>query len=202
MSFGGWEFNIIPADIDETPLQGESPSEYVMRTAVEKAKYVTGVTGEDKIVIAADTTVADGDEILGKPSDVEEAKLMLLRLRNRVHQVFTAVVVTRASDGFEKSTLCKTDVPMRNYSDQEIVEYIDSGDPFDKAGGYAIQHKGFHPVETINGCYANVMGLPICHLGTILLELGHPPLDNITGNCLTEFSYQCALRLMIMEGKS
>ena len=202
MSFGGWEFGVIPADIDETPWQNEAPREYVLRIALEKANFVRGVTDEENVVIAADTTVADGKEILGKPIDDDDARVMLTRLRNRVHQVYTAVVVSRASDKFVKTALCKTDVPMRNYSDQEIVDYIDSGDPFDKAGGYAIQHKGFKPVGSIDGCYANVMGLPICHLGTILMELGHPAQVDIADNCLTEFDYQCVLKPLILEGKS
>ena len=201
MSFGGWDFNVLPADIDESPRPNELPSEYVMRMALEKANFIAEVTDAENIIVAADTTVADGKDIMGKPTDEDEAKMMLVRLRNRVHQVYTAIAVARFSDGFKETALCITDVPMRNYSEQEIADYVDSGDPFDKAGGYAIQHSGFKPVKSLEGCYANVMGLPICHLGYILRGLGQPAQVEIVSKCQNEFDYHCAIQPFIMEGK-
>ena len=102
---------------------------------------------------------------------------MLNRLRGRTHQVYTGVVVYRPSDGRLFTRLCRTDVTMRSYSSNEIVNYVASGDPLDKAGAYAIQHVEFDPVENIRGCFANVVGLPLCSLNFCLEQAGlKPPL--------------------------
>src|SRR5204863_5653183 len=108
------------------------------------------------------TTVVDGNDILGKPIDNAEAFAMLTRLRGHTHQVYTGVALLRKSDGLLLKELSVTDVPMRDYSDEEINAYIATGDPLDKAGAYAIQHPQFQPVEHMRGCYASVMGLPLC----------------------------------------
>ena len=159
------EFSTRPADVDETPLDDEPADEYVKRLAAEKARVVAVqvaldplVIDSDSLVIAADTTVVDGNQILGKPVDNQDAAHMLWQLRGCSHQVYTAIAVLM--NGELLVECCCTDVPMRNYSDAEIQTYIESGDPLDKAGAYAIQHPGFHPVENLQGCYANVVGLP------------------------------------------
>ncbi|MEJ2758874.1 MAG: Maf family protein, partial [Anaerolineales bacterium] len=157
----GLDYQVAPADVDETPHPGEPAAPYVLRTAEEKARAAAQAvaTSQNKggeWIIAADTTVADGDQILGKPQDAEEAFAMLAQLRGREHQVYTAVAVYRLDTRQLKTALATTNVPMREYTDKEIHAYIATGDPYDKAGSYAIQHSGFHPVETLTGCYANV----------------------------------------------
>jgi septum formation protein len=202
LSLFGYPFIVRPAQIDESPLPGESPQQHVARLASEKALSVISAVDRGDFtvaqrspltVLAADTVVVDGDQILGKPIDESDARTMLYRLRGRSHQVFTALVVIRLPDdelsrnSFAETTgdlckttcdlckttcdLCKTTVTMRNYSSSEIVAYISSGDPLDKAGAYAIQHSDFHPVESLKGCYTNVIGLPLCRLVRLLPEL-------------------------------
>jgi MAF protein len=207
LTLGGWTFKIIPAEIDERPLANEQPQDYVLRLAEEKAR--AAVEGlrlappllRDVIVIAADTTVADGMDILGKPEDSRQAEAMLRRLRGRVHTVFTALVVLRTSDGALLSDCCRTEVPMRKYSDEEMAAYIASGDPLDKAGAYAIQHDVFNPVESLWGCYANVMGLPLCHLTRTLEKLGVRPIGNIPQACQAALSYACPVYAQVLGGE-
>jgi hypothetical protein len=117
----------------------------------------------------------DSGDILGKPVDTAEAVTMLTRLRGHSHQVYTGIAALRVADGKLVTDLCVTDVPMRLYSDEEIEAYTLSGDPLDKAGAYAIQHPGFRPVEKLNGCYASVMGLPMCHVMRALRKFDLSP---------------------------
>ncbi|HVN55837.1 MAG TPA: nucleoside triphosphate pyrophosphatase [Anaerolineaceae bacterium] len=192
----GWEFQVAPADLDETPLDGEAPREYVLRLAEEKARAAAQRLVEagqaPGLVLAADTTVVeDGWRILGKPSSPAEAVEVLRRLRGRVHEVDTALVLLRQSDGALFKDLCSTLVPMREYREDEIQAYVDSGDPLDKAGSYAIQHAGFHPVEKLQGCYANVMGLPLCLLSHLLSRAGVEPGSHIPAACQAGLEYAC-----------
>ncbi len=152
LALGNWEFNITVSDVDESQLAGETPSEYVLRLARTKALAVVEKAGPENIIIGSDTAVIDGNEILGKPKDEEDAGRMLKQLRGRTHQVYTGVAVYRIRDGKMLTELCITDVPMRAYSDDEVKAYIQTGDPMDKAGAYAIQHPDFHPVESLHGC--------------------------------------------------
>jgi septum formation protein len=200
LALGGWTFEVLPADIDERPLPDERPWDYVLRLAETKAKAIAEFAPQETIIIAADTTVVDSvrdldgqDEahILGKPESWQEARDMLQRLRGRTHQVFTALAIYRPSGHTMFNDLCVTDVPMRNYTDREIEAYIASGDPFDKAGGYAIQHAGFHPVNQLTGCYANVVGLPLCHLTRGLRRLGILPQSDIPSICQITLQYDC-----------
>jgi septum formation protein len=193
MSLTGWNFHISPADVDETPLPEESPQAYVGRLAEAKARAATYEAGQDCLVIAADTTVAHHGRILGKPEDAEQAAEMLQSLRGGTHQVFTALAVWQPSANKMEWDLAATDVPMRDYSDEEIQTYIATGDPFDKAGSYAIQHPEFNPVETLCGCYANVVGLPLCHLARTLRKFGITPSINLPSACQKALSYQCTV---------
>lgn len=173
----GWAFAVIRPDIDETPLPAESPDKYVARLSREKAAagraLITTDSWDDPTwIIAADTTVALGPDILGKPTDVAEATTMLQRLRGQTHVVFTGITVVRVDTGLVKTSVAATEVCMRYYADDEIARYVASGDPYDKAGSYAIQHEFFRPVERINGCYANVMGLPLCALYSLFVAQG------------------------------
>ena len=168
----GWAFRVQVANIDETILPGEGPQEYVLRLAQEKATKIAQDSVPGEIVLAADTTVVEAGDILGKPSQAEDAARMLRRLRGHVHQVITALAVLRAQDGCMVTEVCVSDVPMRAYSDLEIEAYVASGDPLDKAGAYGIQNQDFHPVDSMHGCFASVMGLPMCHLVRALRRLG------------------------------
>ncbi len=181
----GIPFTVVKPDIDETQGTGENAYAYAERLSQEKAAAVANklVDAGDTIIVAADTIVviaadtigvmAAGD-ILGKPVDAEDARLMLERLRGGLHVVCTALTVLaiRAAGRNQRTALTRTRVTMRDYTDAEIAAYIATGDPFDKAGGYAIQHDVFAPVAQIDGSYTNVVGLPVETLRTVLAELG------------------------------
>jgi septum formation protein len=191
LALSGLPYHTHPADIDESPLPGEAPRAYVLRLAENKARAVAAQKPIDSLIIAADTTVADGLHILGKPSDERQAVEMLTRLRGHTHQVYTGVAVLRLADHILLRDACATDVPMRAYSPQEIAAYVATGDPLDKAGAYAIQHAGFHPVDRLQGCYANVVGLPLCHLTRLLRRLNAEPPANIPTACQKAMDYRC-----------
>ena len=191
LALTGWSFSVNPADVDETPLAGEKPRDHVLRLAQSKARALLPLAQGYSWIIAADTVVVDGENILGKPEDAAQAIAVLQRLRGRTHQVYTGLALLRPSDGALLTDVCATQVPMRNYSDEEIRTYVASGDPLDKAGAYAIQHAGFHPVETMRGCYANVVGLPLCHLTRLLRRLKAEPPVNIPAACQAAVVYQC-----------
>ena len=181
----GLTYTIIKPDIDESQQPHESPLDYVQRLAREKAEAVAerlqegAILAADTVVIlAADTIGIDEQgEILGKPAASDEARDMLQRLRDRSHVVCTAFHLLRKSpDRTERrANIVKTVVTMRAYSDAEIEAYIATGDPFDKAGAYAIQHEGFHPVALIQGSYSNVVGLPVDEVRAALVEMGIIP---------------------------
>jgi MAF protein len=193
-------FNVIIADVDESTRANESPAGYVLRLAETKARTTASRAHADQIILAADTTVVDGSDILGKPKDNVEAFAMLTRLRGRTHQVYTGVALLRLSDGLLLKELSVTDVPMRDYSDDEIHAYIQTGDPLDKAGAYAIQHPRFKPVASMSGCYAGVMGLPMCHVVRILRKMDVPPRADVPVKCQTLLEYQCPVSKAILSG--
>ncbi len=201
LALGGWQFQIIAADIDETPLNGEPAPQYVCRLAEAKARAVGRQVEGNQPIIAADTTVADGDKILGKPQDAVEAREMLLSLRGRVHQVHTAVAVYQPATGNLYTDLATTNVPMRMYSMDEIEAYIATGDPFDKAGSYAIQHPGFRPVSALSGCYANVVGLPLCHLLRTLQKIGMSTAEDLPASCQHILKYTCDVYPQVQKGE-
>lgn len=167
----GVTFRVIKPEIDETQHKGESPAAYVQRLSREKAQAVRRTLDAGAAVLAADTVVIEASgEILGKPADADEARDMLLRLRGQVHRVCTAFTLLSESSAITR-IVC-TEVQMRDYDDDEISAYIATGDPFDKAGGYAIQHEGFNPVARIEGSYTNVVGLPVEAVKEALAEAG------------------------------
>ena len=192
----GWPFEVIPADIDEDQLGEEAPMEYVGRLARSKADVVA--SKNEGMVIAADTIVVDGDQLLGKPRGKVEARQMLEQLRGRTHQVYTGIAIIRTTTGQTLEDICRTDVPMRDYTDQEIEAYIATGDPMDKAGSYAIQHAGFDPVEVLSGCYANVMGLPLCHLVVRLRQFGLKMPQELPERCQAFLDYDCPVFTVIL----
>lgn len=173
----GLEFVVRPSDIREEMLPGESPDEFVFRMALEKHKAACPQDGE--IVIAADTIVVLDGVVLGKPADEQEARSMLEAMRGRAHQVKTGLAIgTRHTVVSEVVT---TTVWMRDYSPEEIDEYVLRGEPFDKAGGYAIQDRKFAPVAFYQGSPMNVVGLPICrlafHLGNFGIAVPVDPME-------------------------
>ncbi len=187
-------FDVTRADIDETPHPGEHARDYTARLSREKAQAIAARgTDGDVLILAADTTVADGPEILGKPADADEARLMLRQLRDRTHQVYTAISLLDTATGRALTDVSLTDVTMRAYSDAAMDAYIASGDPFDKAGGYAIQNTAFHPVAVLRGCYPNVMGLPLCLLAAMLRDFSVEPPPDAPGLCLHPDDPACDL---------
>jgi len=194
-------FLVIPADVDESLKPGETPANYVARLAQDKAGVIEKSYPQANLILAADTTVADGDEILGKPLDSADAERMLRQLRGRIHQVYTAITIILPVEKIKKDLICCTQVPMRNYSDQELKEYIRSGDPLDKAGAYAIQNLQFHPVENFSGCFASVMGLPLCHFSYGIRNFHPNTIINIANACQKHLHYQCPISEWVLKGE-
>jgi septum formation protein len=156
----------IPAGIDETPAPGEAPRDYVMRLAREKASAIAA--DPERIVLGADTAVVIEGEILGKPSDTSDAARMLQRLSGRMHEVITGICLS--SPRGQVVDAASTRVWFTTLSGPEIEAYVASGEPMDKAGAYGIQGLASKFVTRIDGCYFNVMGLPISLLYTLLRD--------------------------------
>jgi septum formation protein len=153
------DFEVIPSDIDEV-LESGPLAEAVTGLALRKASTVAGRVGTG-VVLGADTVVVIDRVVLGKPVGAEEAEGMLARLRGRVHEVVTGVAVVEAETGRSEATAVVSRVLMAAYSDATIAEYVASGSPFDKAGGYAIQDLNGALVDGVIGSYTNVVGLPV-----------------------------------------
>lgn len=169
----GLEFSTVRASIDETPQPHEDPADYVARLA--KAKAMAGLEGVPPgwgLVIAADTTVTCEGELLGKPGSEAEAIAMWQRLSGRTHEVLTGLVV--ASHERLELAVVSTLVSFRPIREEEMLAYWASGEPADKAGGYAIQGKGAVFVSHIEGSYSNVVGLPLAELGLLLGAFDYP----------------------------
>jgi len=198
-ALGDWKYRLLAVEVDESPTEGEAPAGYVSRLAEAKARAAASQAQPDEIVVAADTTVVDGGMILGKPVDAAHAVKMLQQLRGRDHQVYTGLSILRAADGLLVQDFCVTKVSMRDYSDEEIAAYVDSGDPLDKAGAYAIQHRAFNPARPLYGCYANVVGLPLCNLLRTLKRAGIQTKEDIPRACQAVLEYNCPVYEMILE---
>jgi len=153
----GFEFTVRAADVDETPREGEAPRAYVRRVAEEKACAVAA--DGDEVVLAADTTVVLGNEIMGKPVDGADAARMLRALAGERHEVITAVCIKRGDR--VTCDIASTAVWFAPLSDAEIADYVASGEPMDKAGAYGIQGLASKFIDRIEGSYSNVVGLPV-----------------------------------------
>jgi MAF protein len=184
-------FDIASAEVDESPHDGEMPTQMVARLSQAKAFAIASTSSHAAIIIAADTIVSLDSATLGKPRDGADAERMLFALRGRTHQVHTAITLLDTHTGQTLCDLATTDVPMRHYSNGEIAAYIASGDPLDKAGAYAIQHEGFHPVDRLPGCFANVMGLPLCHLARTLRAMGIHSSVDVPTVCQSHIKFEC-----------
>jgi len=158
---------VSPKELETKPGPGEAVEPYVARLSLGKAKEVF-LQNLSSVVIGADTVVVLEGMILGKPINIKDATETLKALRDRTHQVVTGVAVLDPSTGEADIVTRSTVVSMRRYTNDEIADYVSRGQPFDKAGGYAVQDPIFNPGEYIEGCYLNVVGLPLCDLLTLL----------------------------------
>ena len=171
----GVRHDVVPVVVDETPRPGEAPAEYVLRLALAKARAGHALRG-DRPVLGADTAVVVDDRILGKPLDRDDALGMLARLAGREHRVLTAVAVVGER---EETRLSVSHVRFRPIDAAEAAAYWATGEPADKAGGYAVQGLGAIFVESIAGSYSGVMGLPLFETGELLRRAGIAPLRRI-----------------------
>lgn len=196
-------FQAVDPQVDETPLKGEEPKSTALRLASAKAQEAA-TSRPEAIIVAADTLVVQEEKVLGKPKDRNEAVAVLEALRGERHRVISGVIVLDAATKEKTEVVVETQVWMRDYSPEEVARYVDRGEPFDKAGGYAIQDRRFRPVKRVKGCYANVMGLPLCHLSRALKRIGvNPPIAPLEA-CMGFTGYECGLDLSNpqIEGRS
>lgn len=179
----GVPFSVVGASIDETPLPDEPPTAYVERLAREKARagreqLLTSTPGAVCCVLGADTAVVLDEQILGKPVDEADALSMLMALSGREHEVLTAIAIIEAERC--ETRVVRSRVSFRSISQQEAALYWASGEPQDKAGGYAIQGLGAVFVAGLNGSYSGVVGLPVCETADLLGQFGIPCWQNLT----------------------
>jgi MAF protein len=196
----GWQYDLCPVDVDETADVNEPAGDLALRLAASKAEAALRIVPHAEILLAADTLVVDGERVLGKPRDEDDARRMLEALRGRDHRVISALVLKGAAG--EQVELCETAVPMREYGHEEIAAYIETGSPMDKAGAYGIQDRDFNPVdiERTRGCFANVMGLPLCHLLRATRRLGLDSRRDVPLACQSHTSYDCPVHAEILRG--
>ncbi|HXN72396.1 MAG TPA: nucleoside triphosphate pyrophosphatase [Candidatus Acidoferrales bacterium] len=173
----GIQFEVRAADVDESRLANETPGDYVCRLALAKAlsaaaKYRDG--GDQALFLGADTVVVVDTDLLGKPASQDDAQSMLRRLSGRIHEVHTGLALLQMPGTMQRVVEEITRVQFAPITDNEIEDYIATGEPFDKAGAYAIQGIGGRYVTRIEGCYFNVMGLPLARLWSLLGEFGWP----------------------------
>ena len=168
----GLPFSVLSSPVDESPYPGEAPAALVQRLANAKADVVTARAVGPAIIIGADTVVVLDDKILGKPSSAEDARHMLRQLSGRTHSVLTGVALIRLPDGERRQFLESTLVHFRPIADEELSSYLATQEPYDKAGAYAIQGHAGRYIPRIEGCYFNVVGLPLSRVLSELETLG------------------------------
>lgn len=168
----GVPFVVMSSAVDETPYPNESPQDHVQRLAAAKGELVAARAVGPAIVIAADTVVALEGRILGKPRSTDDARHMLEQLSGRTHSVLTGVALIRLPDAERRSFVESTLVHFAQLGDGDIVQYLATDEPYDKAGAYAIQGRAGRFIPRIEGCYFNVVGLPLARLMHGLRELG------------------------------
>jgi MAF protein len=198
LALGGIDFRVSAPSIPEISHPGEAPAAFARRMSQAKARAAGSAAEPGAVVVAADTIVVLGDEIIGKPAGPAHAAELLRRLRGRSHRVLTAVTVLDTATGAEFDDQVEARVPMRAFSDAELDAYVASGDPLDKAGAYAIQYPAFQPVDlaAFDDCYANVMGLPVCCVLRLLARAGVPArLAHPPANCQRYDPAACPLKV-------
>ena len=201
LTWAGWQLETTSSNGDESMLENEAPQQYVRRVAELKNRGNMGSASDSDIIISADTIVVFGAKILGKPKDPQDAIAMLAAMRAKEHWVMTAIAVRRVDQKSAQLELCRSKVRMRAYSDAEIQSYVDSGDPIDKAGAYAIQDRGFHPAEDFAGCMASVMGMPLCHLERLLRRDPNYTKTDWPSICQKKLEYTCPITNRVMAGE-
>ena len=169
----GFHFTVLSSAIDETPYPDESPQDLVLRLAQTKADLAAARAVGPAILIAADTEVVLDGHIFGKPRSSDDARSMLEKLSGRMHTVLTGVALIRLPDVERRSFVESSVVQFAPLSDEEIGRYLATGEPHDKAGAYAIQGYAARYIPRIEGCYFNVVGLPVARLQHALSELGY-----------------------------
>ena len=175
----GIPFEVVTTGVSEDVEPGTAPKDMVEMLAKRKAGAVAD-TQTSGLIIGSDTTIAFEGKILGKPTAQEDAKNILRALRGKRHQVFSGIAVIDAGSKRVETTAVITDIKMCDYSDEEIDDYVATGEPMDKAGAYAIQGKGRQLVEQIEGSFDNVAGLPLNELAGLLRKFGlEPDVNNI-----------------------
>jgi septum formation protein len=175
----GFDFEVHPSHIVEEIRRGELPEEFACRAAREKAMQVAASSPPGSFVLGADTVVVIDGETLGKPSDPEDATRMLCLLSGRTHRVHTGICLVRAPDEIKALKHETTLVTFRELDEEEIRSYVESGEPLDKAGAYAVQGLASKFVTRISGCYSNVVGLPVA--------LVYEALKNCRSNSISSF---------------
>ena len=196
LTLAGYPFAVTAADVDEESVTAPDPAQNALWTALLKADWFLQQgkqSAEQTFMITADTTVALEERLLGKPSDGHEATAMLRTLRGRTHQVHTAVALVNLRSGELITGIHSAAVTMRSYGEKEIRRYVESGDPLDKAGAYAIQHAEFAPVRELSGCYLGVVGLSVCHLLQLFSVRGLQPKIDLAALHLAHNGYRCPL---------
>jgi septum formation protein len=171
----GLEFDVMPSHVPEVHREGEAPEEYVARLSRDKA-HALASEHPSRWVIAADTTVLLGDQLLEKPADAEDAKRMLATIAGQTHIVYTGITLENAEREYRDTRVAESEVRMLPLSPREIEWYVATGEPLDKAGAYAVQGIGAMFIDSIHGSYTNVVGLPLATLFQMLRRAGIDPL--------------------------
>lgn len=171
----GLEFDVLPSNVPEVHRQGEAAEEYVARLSRDKANALAA-QHPDRWVIAADTTVLLGDELLEKPVDAADAERMLATIAGKTHLVYTGVTLENVERGYRDTRVAESEVRMLPLSAEEIEWYVRTGEPLDKAGSYAVHGIASMFIEAIHGSYTNVVGLPLATLYQMLRKAGLDPL--------------------------
>ncbi len=171
----GLDFEVLPSHVPEVHQEGEAPEEYVARLSRDKARALAS-EHPDRWIIAADTTVLLGEELLEKPADAADAARMLGTIAGKTHVVYTGVTVENVSRDYRETRVAESEVRMLPLAPDEIEWYVRTGEPLDKAGAYAVQGIGAMFIDSIHGSYTNVVGLPLATLFQMLRRAGIDPL--------------------------
>jgi septum formation protein len=201
----GFPSEVVAPQVAESIEPFEKPMQAARRLSRRKACSVAGnlarrASEGRSIVLACDTFVLLDGRILGKPADAAGAREMLRALRCRSHTVYTAFTLLEPGGGHCSQGVAATTVVMRDYTDEEIAAYVASGDPLDKAGAYAVQHPTFRPGARLEGCYANVVGLPLCHVARCLEAWGHVVPADLPAACQAHFGQGCQVHGEVLAG--
>jgi septum formation protein len=195
----GLPFRVVVPQTVESTDPGTNAASQASGLAEMKALSVARPNREE-IIVAADTLVVLRDQVIGKPGDPASARETLVALRGGEHSVITGLAVLIPRSATPVLQAVETRVWMRQYGDEEIATYVDRGEPFDKAGAYAIQDPEFDPVERVEGCYANVMGLPLCHLFVVLRDAAALSPHSPVAACQGHTGHRCPVAAHILRG--